>query len=253
MTRDGDDHFKPRLGRIRSRGGGQAKRYINRVLRAMNELRAPSRRGWGPGKPSFSGSRTGRGAGQGHVAAVRGRLSGRGAGVPGRRTRQPGMRRVLVKARFVKLAAKGRVQAAKHLNYIQRDGAGRGGEPGRLYDALSDEADGAAFNDRCEGDRHQFRFIVSPEDTGRPDDLKAFTRNLMTRMEKDLGTRLDWVAVDHYNTGHPHSHIVIRGKDDRGKDLIIARDYISMASASGRRNWSRWSWGRRPNASTMTG
>nr|AQZ39401.1 conjugal transfer protein TraI [Sphingobium sp. YW16] len=45
-------------------------------------------------------------------------------------------------------------------------------------------------------------------------------------MEDDLGTRLDWVAVDHFNTGHPHTHIIVRGKDDRSKDLIIARDYI---------------------------
>src|SRR3546814_4051825 len=49
----------------------------------------------------------------------------------------------------------------------------------------------------------------------------------MTRMEEDLGTKLDWVAVDHFNTGHPHTHIIVRGRDDRGKDLIIARDYIS--------------------------
>src|SRR3546814_17525336 len=49
----------------------------------------------------------------------------------------------------------------------------------------------------------------------------------MTRMEEDLGTNLDWVAVDHFNTGHPHTHIIVRGRDDRGKDLIIARDYIS--------------------------
>jgi type IV secretory pathway VirD2 relaxase len=49
----------------------------------------------------------------------------------------------------------------------------------------------------------------------------------MKQMEEDLGTRLDWVAVDHFNTGHPHSHVVIRGKDDLGKDLIIAQDYIT--------------------------
>jgi hypothetical protein len=49
----------------------------------------------------------------------------------------------------------------------------------------------------------------------------------MTQAEKDLGTKLDWVAVDHFNTGHPHSHILVRGKDDQGKDLIIAREYIT--------------------------
>ncbi len=49
----------------------------------------------------------------------------------------------------------------------------------------------------------------------------------MRQMESDLGTKLDWVAADHFNTGHPHSHIVVRGKDDQGKDLVIARDYIA--------------------------
>ena len=45
-------------------------------------------------------------------------------------------------------------------------------------------------------------------------------------MEQDLDTKLDWVAVDHFNTGHPHTHIVIRGRDDQGRDLVMARDYI---------------------------
>src|SRR3546814_18988455 len=49
----------------------------------------------------------------------------------------------------------------------------------------------------------------------------------MSEMEKDLGTKLEWVAVDHFNTGHPHSHIMLRGKNDRGADLVIAREYIS--------------------------
>ena len=227
MTADGEDEFKPRLGRIRSRGGRPAKRYLNRVLRAMNELRAPSHRGRGIGRSAFSGSRIGRGAGHGHVAAVRSRLSGRGAGLARGRARQPGTRRVVVKARFVKLTGKGSVQSAKHLKYIQRDGAGRDGRPGKVYDALSDDADTVAFNERCQGDRHQFRFIVSPEDATQLHDLKAFTRGLMAQVEKDLGTKLDWVAVDHYNTGHPHTHIVLRGKDDLDRDLVIARDYIS--------------------------
>ena len=48
----------------------------------------------------------------------------------------------------------------------------------------------------------------------------------MQQMEKDLGTRLEWAAVDHFNTGHPHTHVVIRGRDDQGRDLVIARDYI---------------------------
>lgn len=87
--------------------------------------------------------------------------------------------------------------------------------------------DGRAFVERGQGDRHQFRFIVAPEDGDRLSDLRGFTRDVMRQMEQDLGTRFDWVAVDHFNTGHPHSHVVIRGRDDLGKDLIIAQDYIT--------------------------
>jgi hypothetical protein len=46
-------------------------------------------------------------------------------------------------------------------------------------------------------------------------------------MEKDLDTGLDWIAVDHHNTGHPHTHIIVRGVTDDGKILNIAGDYIA--------------------------
>src|SRR6202011_2335566 len=88
-------------------------------------------------------------------------------------------------------------------------------------------ADLKAFELRGREDRHQFRFIVSPEDAGELRDLRRYTRHLMQRMEAALGTSLDWVAVDHWNTDNPHTHIVLRGKDDTGRDLIISRDYIS--------------------------
>lgn len=95
------------------------------------------------------------------------------------------------------------------------------------FTADTDKVDRSVWLDRAQGDRHQFRIIVSPEDGADYDDLKPLTRRLMTRMEEDLGTRLDWVAVDHFNTGHPHTHIIVRGRDERGHDLIIARDYLS--------------------------
>ena len=56
--------------------------------------------------------------------------------------------------------------------------------------------------------------------------------DLARRMEADLGTRLDWVAVDHWNTDNPHVHLIVRGVDDRGGDLVIARDYISSGLRS---------------------
>ena len=103
----------------------------------------------------------------------------------------------------------------------------RDGQPGHLYDASHDRADGAPFLQRSEQDPHQFRFIVSAEDSARLADLKPFIRDLLAQMERDLETKLDWVAVDHFNTGHPHTHVVIRGRDDQGRDLVMARDYIA--------------------------
>jgi type IV secretory pathway VirD2 relaxase len=136
------------------------------------------------------------------------------------------MRRVVVKARIVrlKLGSKG---ADAHLRYLQRDGMNREGERGRLYGSETDAADGRSFLEQGREDRHQFRFIVAPEDSDQLSDLRAFTRDVMKQMEEDVGTKLNWVAVDHFNTGHPHSHVVIRGKDETGKDLIVAQDYIT--------------------------
>lgn len=210
----GDDEFEPRLGRMRGAGGKRARKYLGRVLAATNLARGGTGKIGGRGG-AFSGSRIGRGAGIGCVLAGRGH---RGAFAA---------RRVIIKVSIVRLAGKGAAAAGAHLRYLQRDGTTRDGEAGRLYGADDDSVDARAFRARGSGDRHQFRFIVSCEDGDQYEDLKPLTRRLMTRVEQDLGTRLDWVAVDHFNTGHPHTHIIVRGKDHRGADLIIARDYLT--------------------------
>jgi type IV secretory pathway VirD2 relaxase len=208
-----NDEFEPKLGKIRAAGTRKSLRYRQQVMRAIalagNKGSSASRRG------TFHGNRIGRGAGVGRVLASRDRYAA---------FRE---RRVVVKSRIVKLAGNGLKVAQAHLRYIQRDGVTREGQPGQLYSADLDRADGKAFLARGEGDRHQFRFIVSAEDSVEYDDLKPLVRRLMERVEEDLGTKLDWVAVDHYNTGHPHSHVLVRGKTDRNKDLIIAREYMT--------------------------
>src|SRR5262249_50681826 len=117
--------------------------------------------------------------------------------------------------------------ADAHLRYLERDGVTRDGEKARAYSAFENEVDGRAFLDRGRADRHQFRLIVAPEDAAELGDLRGFTRDLMRQMEKDLDTRLDWIAVDHHNTGHPHTHVIVRGVTDNGKILNIAGDYIA--------------------------
>ena len=49
----------------------------------------------------------------------------------------------------------------------------------------------------------------------------------MRQLEGDLGTKLDWVAVNHFNTGHPHVHVSVNGRDELGEDLVINGDYIA--------------------------
>jgi type IV secretory pathway VirD2 relaxase len=114
-----------------------------------------------------------------------------------------------------------------HLRYLERDGVTRDGERGKVYSAIENEADGKAFVQRGRGDRHQFRFIVAPEDAAEMEDLRGFTRDLMRQMELDLATRLDWIAVDHHNTGHPHTHVIVRGVLDDGRILNIPGDYLA--------------------------
>jgi len=75
------------------------------------------------------------------------------------------------------------------------------------------------------GDERMWRIIVSPEDAVRM-DLKDHIRDLVGAMESDLGTGLEWVAIDHHNTENPHAHLLVRGVDRSGKALLIDRDYV---------------------------
>ena len=132
---------------------------------------------------------------------------------------------VVIKTRVVRHGGRG-APLGLHLGYLRREGVTRDGEKARLFGPGTEDADPRAFAERCAGDRHHFRFIVSPEDATEMADLRGFTRELVGRMEADLGTRLDWVAVDHWNTDNPHIHLLVRGTADDGQDLVISRDYI---------------------------
>jgi type IV secretory pathway VirD2 relaxase len=203
------DEFDPKRERIRDVRRSRAVRHATMVFREAGKrgARALRRRG------HVSSAMPKRGLAAG-VRAAAGLMS-------------PGGRRVIVKARYTRIVRGDLGAARAHLKYIVRDGVDRDGEPGRLYGRDSDAADPATFLKRSERDPHQFRFVVSADEGARLSDLKPFIRDLVAQMERDLDTKLDWVAVDHFNTGHPHTHIVVRGRDDQGRDLVMARDYIS--------------------------
>ena len=212
-----DTTFRIRPGRIRSTRAGKAKSFVNQVLRAAQKAGHTSAAGRGRKGPGYGRSTFGRG----RIGFSRSRLF------------SP-KRRVVVKARIARHqgGAFRSAPMAAHLAYLKRDGVTRDSEKAQMFDADSDRADDVAFAEHGKDDRHHFRFIVSPEDAQEMTDLRAFTRDLATQMEADLGTRLDWVAVDHWNTDNPHVHLLVRGIDDQGADLVISRDYISRGLRS---------------------
>ena len=141
--------------------------------------------------------------------------------------RQHFSRRVIVKFSLAKMQGNGVKIFKSHLDYVARESAAPENEKGGLYSATEPEVDVDRFSDKCKDDRHYFKIIISPEDGIEIDDLSRFSRNVMIEAERDLGTRLEWVAADHYDTGRPHTHIILRGVRDDRKDLVIPRDYIA--------------------------
>ena len=211
MSKDSDFRIRPGKAKRSKAQGRNARGLVAEVLRVAaihsggRRSGSASRRG---GQSSF---------GRGRTAFARGRLFGSG-------------RRVIVKMLPVTTRSRGGRRMAPlsaHIAYLKREGVTRDGSPTRMFDATSDRADDRGFAERCKDDRHHFRGIVSPEDAAELTDLREYTRDLVRQMEADLGTRLEWIAVDHWNTDNPHVHLLVRGVNDQGGDLLIARDYIS--------------------------
>ena len=202
-----DDDFNPRPGRIRhgNQGATRPKSFVGEVMRAAK-------------KAGHRGQTFGSEAAAPPAFDLRPRTAG-GAVPVASRSPQPACRRHGARS-SANMARRFRsAPLSKHIAYLKRDGVTRDGADARMFDAASDDADAKAFAERCEEDRHHFRFTISPEDAAQLGDLRAFTRELMADVERDLGTGLDWVAVDHWNTDNPHVHVLVRGRADDGKDL----------------------------------
>jgi hypothetical protein len=203
----GDDDIQIRPGRIRhgNRGGKRPKSFVAEVMRAAKKAgyvgRTFTQGGSGKGRSTF---------GRGRRAAL------------SLASRSPG-RRVTLMARIVRhQGSKFRsASLARHLAYLKREGVTRDGEDARMFDARSDDADAKAFAERCEEDRHHFRFIVSPEDAADLENLRTFTRELMKDVEHDLGTRLE--AMD-----RRVDHLVEQGLARRqGQRVLFAHDLLA--------------------------
>lgn len=142
-----------------------------------------------------------------------------------RSTSSPLQQRSLVKISYARNKGRGawRVQG----RYLSRSGAQREGARGLGFDSERSDLD---LPDRLDswqkaGDARLWKIVVSPE-VGDRVDLPRHARELMAQVEVDLGTRLEWIAIDHHDTAHPHVHVVVRGVDEDGRPLLLARDYV---------------------------
>ncbi|MGH7435884.1 MAG: DUF3363 domain-containing protein [Polyangiaceae bacterium] len=178
--------------------------------------------GAGSARPSPDGARSFR-------SAILARLRGsrrRAARSPARvHPLQAHARRVIVKAHLLRMGPTAAKAAALHIRYIERDGVEKDGSKGALYDAQG-PVRARTFEQPRPGEKNQFRFIVSPED-GSELDMTIYVRRLMATLERDIGHKVEWAAVNHFDTSHPHAHIVVRGIDRDGRELRIDRGYIS--------------------------
>jgi hypothetical protein len=228
-----DNEFEPRLGKPPADRAPKLKGVRAAVRQATRQSRASGPK---PRQPS-----------------VRAHFAKGSAG----RTRQPAAaaRRVVVKMRY---AANGGGRAAPlraHVAYLSRNGAQRGRSPDiaadqkpedptrsvdyltreetsgsdrfAFYDRASDTVDAKAITAGWSEDPRHFRMIVSAEDGAALGDLRPFIREVMAGLEAKLGTRLEWLAVDHHDTDNPHTHVLIRGRRPDGQELFIPSRLIS--------------------------
>ncbi len=183
---------KPRVGRDEAKAWSRSFKNLIHIVRMTSRPAQPSRR-------------------------YRGLIDGP--------TRKPHLQRCAVRVTYSPNRVRG--QWAAHGRYIARESAAGPAKDGEV--GFSAAADGLNISKtlatwQTAGDPRLFKLIISPE-FGERLDLRRHTRELLARMENDLGTDLEWVAVAHFNTGHPHVHVALRGRTAAGP-LRLDRDYV---------------------------
>lgn len=167
----------------------------------------------------------------------------RGAGA--QRTAIPRNQRCAIRVTYSRNAVRGQWRA--HGRYIVRESAAI--EPTTAgFDA---EKSGIDIASRLESwqaarDQRMWKVIISPE-FGERVDLMRLTRDLMNRAEKDLTTPMEWVAVAHFNTEHPHVHVALRGIGRDGQEVRLLRDYVKNGIRSAAEDLCTRQLGHRTN------
>ncbi len=217
VNRD-DERFKVRPRPPRSRPAPRSETFLKQVQLAVN--RSGGHLNLNGCRRRQAGSRIGRG----FVAT---RLN---AGSP-----NPRSRRVVIKTRIVYLQRVGDDAVAAHLRYIARDGIARDSESSQLpYDSTTDRVDLDEFRARGANNRHEFRFIIAPEDAVELGDLRGFTRNLMERAGGRSGDHAGLGSgrpLGYGQSTHAHYARITRAVIDGDRD-VVAREATPIGYAA---------------------
>jgi type IV secretory pathway VirD2 relaxase len=130
------------------------------------------------------------------------------------------MQRVSVKTYFFSPEKRG-----GFISYIQQEGKGKEGEAPELFTENGKDLNDALNTEYPQEERF-YKVILSPEN-GDKLDMERYTKDFMKNLEMSEGRDFKWAATVHYDTEHPHAHILIRGIDEAGKDVSFSRDTIS--------------------------
>src|SRR3984957_14163700 len=167
-----------------------------------------------------------------HYARSSRKARNRGTSGGKRASPRPYLQRCAVRVTYLNNKTRGQWKAhgrylargsATHENPVEGVGSGREDQKIDIAGRLEDW--------QRSGDERLWKLIISPE-LGDLADLRRLTTDLMERMEKDLGTDFEWVAVEHHNTEHPHVHVVVRGLRTDGTSLRMSREYIQQGIRS---------------------
>jgi type IV secretory pathway VirD2 relaxase/predicted DNA-binding transcriptional regulator len=159
-----------------------------------------------------------------HYARMSGVRKHRTSG--GSKRTRPYFQRCAVRVSYSKNATAGHWRA--HGRYLVRESVTfDGGSRGIGFDGKCESTEIVQRLESWQqaGDERLWKIIVSPEFGDRV-DLKKLTRDLLAGMEKNLGTPLEWAAVAHFNTEHPHVHVALRGVGAEGGPIRLGRDYV---------------------------
>lgn len=101
--------------------------------------------------------------------------------------------------------------------YLKREGTGKDGKETKLYGTNEQEY-------RKNMVSKNFRIFLSPQNDTIP--LGVLAKTFINRLELQTGYQFYYQVAEHYNTSHPHIHILINGKDKLGQDVFMPPEVV---------------------------